>query len=517
MSVALFLRSRGTPAPIISSVLWTDNEDGTATVTWTTDRAAASRVDFGPTTAYGTNVVDAASVTSHSVVVSSGTGVFHFKVTSGETESSDGTGRTTTLVFHDSFTGGADGDDLTGHTADLGGTWVRSPTGSTQKMQLTGTGYARQADANSGFDYYLRSVDSTRIYLEVTVKALVKDNGTFFGQVMSMLPASADGANDWFRSLITDDLARIDDYAASPKGSTTEWSFANSDVIWFRMVYDGKQRLYKSLDGVTFTELAGTLPVKRYDLLPANPGAAGVWNGAARAGIMAYGAGGAATGIWYDDITVREINPAAAHKLVIFDGNSIMRGVGTSDAAHEYYASGAPQLWLDLQSDTNVVMANLGIQSQTTPQMTTWSPAKVAALAKRGYAKVVWIFFEIGNDIVVNAQTGAQAYARALLTLAAVRAAVDPGVDLECGISLVTPRTTAGFNTQKDAANALIVSSAVADGWDFIVTPSDSILLNANNPDGGPAGARFPDGIHPDDTGAATLAANMKTATDLVL
>jgi len=57
---------------------------GQATVTWTTSVASDSSVDIGPTTAYGTHVNDPALVTSHSVVVVTGThGVLqHYRASS---------------------------------------------------------------------------------------------------------------------------------------------------------------------------------------------------------------------------------------------------------------------------------------------------------------------------------------------------------------------------------------------------------------------------------------------------
>jgi hypothetical protein len=62
-----------------------------AYVTWQTTTAANSRVDYGTTTAYGSNVTNASSVTHHSLTITGLTAntSYHYKVTSGTTVSGD--------------------------------------------------------------------------------------------------------------------------------------------------------------------------------------------------------------------------------------------------------------------------------------------------------------------------------------------------------------------------------------------------------------------------------------------
>jgi hypothetical protein len=62
-----------------------------AYITWETDIASTSRVDYGTTTAYGSNVTDGSSVTYHSLTVTGLTAntTYHYKVTSGATVSAD--------------------------------------------------------------------------------------------------------------------------------------------------------------------------------------------------------------------------------------------------------------------------------------------------------------------------------------------------------------------------------------------------------------------------------------------
>jgi hypothetical protein len=52
-------------SPAIAGVAATTDADGHATVSWTTDEPASSRVDYGRTTALGSQVTDAARVTDH--------------------------------------------------------------------------------------------------------------------------------------------------------------------------------------------------------------------------------------------------------------------------------------------------------------------------------------------------------------------------------------------------------------------------------------------------------------------
>lgn len=64
----------------------------TATITWTTDVASTSRVDYGLTSSYGKQVSDSALVTNHSVTLTGlrGGTIYHFKITSTRSGYSDG-------------------------------------------------------------------------------------------------------------------------------------------------------------------------------------------------------------------------------------------------------------------------------------------------------------------------------------------------------------------------------------------------------------------------------------------
>jgi hypothetical protein len=75
----------------ISAVSATPTSGTTATITWTTDQPASSRVDYGLTGSYGTTVQDATLVTSHSVNLTGLTSetTYHYMVSSTDAYDSD--------------------------------------------------------------------------------------------------------------------------------------------------------------------------------------------------------------------------------------------------------------------------------------------------------------------------------------------------------------------------------------------------------------------------------------------
>jgi hypothetical protein len=91
-----------TTDPVISNIQVTDIGDNVATVTWTTDEPATSRVDYGETAGYGQNEQDLTLKTSHSLTLSglSASTVYHFRVrsideNSNQASSADDTFQTT--------------------------------------------------------------------------------------------------------------------------------------------------------------------------------------------------------------------------------------------------------------------------------------------------------------------------------------------------------------------------------------------------------------------------------------
>ena len=90
-----------TTPPVISNIQVTGITSSAATITWTTDEAADSVVEYGLTTSYGSTVSNATNVTSHSIALSglSANTLYHYRVKSTDTAnntatSADGTFQT---------------------------------------------------------------------------------------------------------------------------------------------------------------------------------------------------------------------------------------------------------------------------------------------------------------------------------------------------------------------------------------------------------------------------------------
>jgi Domain of unknown function (DUF4082)/Bacterial Ig-like domain/Bacterial Ig domain/Purple acid Phosphatase, N-terminal domain len=96
-----------TTAPTITAVAATAAADGTATVTWTTDEASDSRVDYGTSpTALTQNATDAAAVGNHSIRLTGltpGT-TYHYRVRSTDGSGNAASAPTTPATFSVPFT-----------------------------------------------------------------------------------------------------------------------------------------------------------------------------------------------------------------------------------------------------------------------------------------------------------------------------------------------------------------------------------------------------------------------------
>jgi hypothetical protein len=92
-----------TTPPVISNVQASAITASGATITWTTDEASNSVVEYGLTTSYGSSISNATNVTSHSIPLSglSGNTLYHYRV-----KSTDAAGNMTTSVDHSFQTGG---------------------------------------------------------------------------------------------------------------------------------------------------------------------------------------------------------------------------------------------------------------------------------------------------------------------------------------------------------------------------------------------------------------------------
>jgi hypothetical protein len=83
----VFTTAAAPTPPMISGVAASSITASAATITWTTDKASSSQVDYGPTSAYGqTTALSAALVTVHTVVLSGlqASSTYHYRVRSAD-------------------------------------------------------------------------------------------------------------------------------------------------------------------------------------------------------------------------------------------------------------------------------------------------------------------------------------------------------------------------------------------------------------------------------------------------
>ena len=91
-----------TTPPVISNVQASSITASSATISWTTDEASDSVVEYGLTTSYGSSSSDASNATSHSIPLTglSATTLYHYRV-----KSTDAAGNTATSEDHSFQTG----------------------------------------------------------------------------------------------------------------------------------------------------------------------------------------------------------------------------------------------------------------------------------------------------------------------------------------------------------------------------------------------------------------------------
>ena len=138
-----------TTPPVISNVqaIWITASG--ASITWTTDEASNSVVEYGLTTSYGSSASNATNVTNHSILLNGLTGntVYHYRV-----KSTDGAGNTATSVDHSFQTGGSTNYSPTATTILAGslssGTFSNLATNNESYYQVnsTTTGNPRVTD-----------------------------------------------------------------------------------------------------------------------------------------------------------------------------------------------------------------------------------------------------------------------------------------------------------------------------------------------------------------------------------
>ena len=148
---ANFTFSTATGAPVITSVTATGITTTSATITWTTNQASSSQVEYGTTTAYGSlSANNASPVTSHSVFLNGLTPstTYNYAVISGASTSANFTFATTgygiaTVPVISSVTSTA----ITGTSATI--TWTTDQASSSQVAYGTTTAYGLLSALNS--------------------------------------------------------------------------------------------------------------------------------------------------------------------------------------------------------------------------------------------------------------------------------------------------------------------------------------------------------------------------------
>jgi len=140
---------QSTVPPVISNIAVTDVSGQSATISWTTDQPATSRLDYGVTTEYGNIVADTVLVEEHTFVLPgllSGT-TYHFTINAANADgvtatSADGTFSTLSVISL-SITSPADGETITSPHVLVQG----SITGTAAEVGVTANGVAALTDS----------------------------------------------------------------------------------------------------------------------------------------------------------------------------------------------------------------------------------------------------------------------------------------------------------------------------------------------------------------------------------
>ena len=135
----------GTTGPTITNVASSGVTDTTATITWTTDQAADSQVEYGLTTSYGSSTpLDSTEVTSHSVGLTGLTPkmTYHYRVHSSNVNGPSVSGDYTFKTAGPPVITSVQATGITSTTATI--TWTTDVTSDSRVDYGTTTGYGSQ-------------------------------------------------------------------------------------------------------------------------------------------------------------------------------------------------------------------------------------------------------------------------------------------------------------------------------------------------------------------------------------
>ena len=143
--------------PIISNIAVNNITNNSATITWTTDQASDSLVEYGTTLSYGTSVADSTLTTNHSIILTGlnmGT-MYHFRVTSTNALNASSTSSDYTFTTYSpitlTITSPLNGDTINKPYVMVKGT-VTNTTGNETGVTVNGmvaTVYGTQFIANN--------------------------------------------------------------------------------------------------------------------------------------------------------------------------------------------------------------------------------------------------------------------------------------------------------------------------------------------------------------------------------
>ena len=142
-------------APVISGIAAGTITSSSATITWTTDQASSSQVEYGLTTAYGNiSPVNTNNVTSHSQVLNglSAAMIYHYRVysmnaTGNQTVSSDFTFTTLPQTVKAPTISGITVSSITSSSATI--SWTTDQPSTSQIQYGTSTAYGKTTTLNS--------------------------------------------------------------------------------------------------------------------------------------------------------------------------------------------------------------------------------------------------------------------------------------------------------------------------------------------------------------------------------
>jgi thermitase len=182
------------PVPVITGVAPSGVTNTTATITWTTNRAATSQAQYGTTSAYGsTTPLDSTLVTSHSVALSNlaPATTYHYQVSSRDARGL--VGASGDLTFTTLASGGTqllfqahmDASEVSGTVNGSSVNPAVAPSGMAGRVVVNGAGSVNYAPAQSGNGaYFLNCCTNTNnAYYQFTGSGIGNSFNVAQGQV----------------------------------------------------------------------------------------------------------------------------------------------------------------------------------------------------------------------------------------------------------------------------------------------------------------------------------------------